>query len=200
MSLESATTMVSTHRSLLTERCERDLARSPPPCCSLSHSSLSLSTWTESRGASTAWMMGEITGSTLVTYPFLTQKNTHMCTISQTSAQTHTHILIHTLNSTWAGRFFGPNIPFVSVTLCESRIDNVGLWSLGRIIGRFLGRFNKMVSLWQGEEASLQDEHALSRNGWSLVIHFLLNHFLCLETLRHINPSGVLLSQNCNRD
>lgn len=155
MSLESATTIVSTHRSLLTERCERDWAWSPPLCSSLSlsHSSLSLSTWTELLGASTAWIMGEITCSTLVAYPCLTQRKYWTSAVPHT----HAHIQIHTLNSTWVVCFFGLNISFISVTFCgNSWIDDMGLWSSCRIIRRFLGGLNKIMSLWQGEEASLR--------------------------------------------
>lgn len=185
MSLESATTIVSTHRSLLTERCERDWAWPPPLCCSLSHSSLSLSTWTELLGASTAGIMGEITCSTLVTYPCLTQKKYWTSALPHT----HTHIQIHTLNSTWAGCFLGLNISFISATFCGNLwIDYMGLWSPCRIIRRFLGGLNKIMSLWQGEEASLRkikmtqmNMHCII-NDWSLGFNQFLNHFLFTDT------------------
>lgn len=155
MSLASATTMVSTHRSLLTERCERDWAQSSPICCSLSHSSLSLSARTESLGSSKAcetslgvhvqlilaWHGGKRS---------LVSNHTNICSTE------HIHPIIHirTLNSTGTGRLLGLNAAFFPAAFwCNSRIDHVGLWTL---VWRLLDRFNKILSLRQREEASLR--------------------------------------------
>ena len=104
--------------------------------------------------------------TTLVAYPRLTY--THLCAHTQTSAVLYTYIKIRTLNSTGAGRFSGLCAAFCSVIFwSNSWIDNVGLWSLCRIIRiirRLLDRFNEKVSFWQGEEASLRNREM--RNRW----------------------------------
>lgn len=104
--------------------------------------------------------------TTFVAYSHLTY--THLCALTQTSAVLHTYIQIHTLNSTGAGCFSGLCAAFCSVIFwSNSWIDNVGLWSLCRIIRiirRLLDRFNEKVSFWQGEEASLRKREM--RNRW----------------------------------
>lgn len=104
--------------------------------------------------------------TTLVAYPHLTY--THLCALTQTSAVLHAYIQIHTLNSTGAGCFSGLCAAFCSVIFwSNSWIDNMGLWSLCRIIRiirRLLDRFNEKVSFWQGEEASLRKREMRNRN------------------------------------
>lgn len=64
---------------------------------------------------------------------------------TETHWLTHTHS--HTLNSTGAGRFFGPQAPFLSATVCvNSWIDNMGL--VMKLVSRFLNRFNKILPFW----------------------------------------------------
>lgn len=98
------------------------------------------------------------------------------------SIHMHTQIQIHTLNSTGAGCLFGLNAAFFSLTFwCNSWIDDMGLWSPCRIIRGFLDRFNKEVSLWQGEEASLRKRRmTLMKIEW-IWVYVLINHFLCTE-------------------
>ena len=132
----------------------------PPAPCSCSHSSLSLSTWTESPGASKAWTMGDITGRTLVAYPHVTQAQTEESkTLTRVKPPVHidTLIQIHTLNSTRTGCVLWLRAAFLPVVFCgSSGIDHVGLWGPCRVVSSFLSRFDKVLSLWQREEASLR--------------------------------------------
>lgn len=114
-----------------------------------------------------------------------------VCIFTKTSAfpYTYTHIQIHTLNSTGAGCLFGLKTAFFSLAFCcNSWIDNMGLWSPCRTIRRFLERFDKVVSLWQGKEASLRKRkmtlmkmHCVEM---SEQVKILVNHFLCTEKLQ----------------
>lgn len=71
--------------------------------------------------------------------------------------QRQTHSCSHTLNSTGAGSCSRRSVPLFPVSCCGSWIDDMWLWSLCGIVRGILDRFDKILSLWQGEEASLRE-------------------------------------------
>lgn len=96
--------------------------------------------WRDHRGLVLAWHLKVLISARLAKH---LQRQTHSCT--------------HTLNSTRAGSGSRHNVPLFPVSFWGSGIDDMWLWSLWDILGGILDGFNKILSLWQREEASLRE-------------------------------------------